>query len=665
MNLNDPEVSEAEVEDVNVIGTAPTNSFTYKLRSGERTLKLTSKNAFHTAIFRALACGLQSDWFNELSPKTQNNHYLLIDPFIAWMNHAKLTPNARYQCLDNYNAYRKNDVGVKISTVQRIKTVISHGLDSHHLSDIELNYLNDLLRLTRRIAKETAESYTLTDWFNQPELKSILGEQKFLQLESPRMLMSSFRVTVGTTLLWLLRCRTQWAEHLPTGTKLMSLDPLPNDNWWDTWGRSLLASVCTFDENGAPKDVLSKTIFMDLVSPRRRSYMENFLKSRNAAALPRTTLEGRLFRKPTLFFREYGDAYMELEERLATWLLASLAIQPSDIEKLKTNNFALELNDHGRLLMLQVKYFKGRSGSVKETDLIAGSDCLAQALHKYISAIPTLEKLFNYPANKSQQLPACGKNSWFHLFVSLWDIEELQGELQREFRRSNASPIFMEAIQAIREIQLRKGPSNTYDKTNYLFKLAHIKTTAVHAGSDKYRQGDLINHHSHTSSTELHNYLTDQNKDWVNRCGRITRAVLHDLQNVVYQPSVDFIRRKTLELSLRTRLITSTDTAPENVKILPITPAEFPVTESGHELIVIDSLDTALYFFHYIKQAEKFCDTLARIRPDFVERTLLVKVEWMTQLLTKMRYSKEAEKQYLILEKVLPNLFDHLMDTVE
>ena len=87
--------------------------------------------------------------------------------------------------------------------------------------------------------------------------------------------------------------------------------------------------------------------------------------------------------------------------------------------------------------------------------------------------------------------------------------------------------------------------------------------------------------------------------------------------------------------------------------------------ESDGAIIVSDTSDTALYFIHYITQAEELLPKLLADRPDWVERTLIVQIEWMTRTLTRMQTTATAQKTYKKLAFHLPPLFDHLLETTE
>ena len=255
-------------------------------------------------------------------------------------------------------------------------------------------------------------------------------------------------------------------------------------------------------------------------------------------------------------------------------------------------------------------------------------------------------------------------------------MPRVQRLIDAALRRAGASSIFLDAalaltqgsepvgifaktsennIGAYRESVARPLPQN-------IFSLTHVKTTAVHAGSDRYRDGDLINHHSHTSATEKHAYLTDANKDFVNRAGRVTRLVLNDLQNVVYQPSVSAMAAAVNDLELNTRVVEATGS--EDARVHSIDQSIKRI-QNDDVILVPDTVEQALLFIHTIAEAETRLPQMLAVRPDWVERTLLIRVEWMTRNLARMRSAAEAQKQYADLKPHLPNLFDYLLETVE
>jgi len=253
----------------------------------------------------------------------------------------------------------------------------------------------------------------------------------------------------------------------------------------------------------------------------------------------------------------------------------------------------------------------------------------------------------------------------------------LQTRIRAASKRAGFLPIFLDAALALTQgsqshtcfLSKHKGASRSDYEAAVprplpfrMFSLTHIKNTAVHAGSDQYRDGDLINHHSHTSATEKYYYLTDANKDFVNRAGRITRVVLHDLQNVVYQPSVSAIKQAVNDMELRSRVIEATGSEDAQVNPLNLSTGR---ADPGDMILVPDTTEQALILIHSITQAEERYEQLLNHRPDWVERILLPHLEWMVRTLSKMRSSNAAQEQYSGLRHHLPPVFDHLLETHE
>lgn len=657
----------------------------YTLRGKKKILRLATKNHIHSTIFKAIIAGIPHRLATSDAKKIEDHIRSIIRPFISWINsHDKERAElAKYQCLTDYDTYCRNVKKVKNSWVNSIKRNISYGLDSDQLSKDEVLYLTRLLKLTKQIPQPQAESYTLTRWFNLKWFRDHLDERLFLQIESPQRLIMSLRVTAAVTLLHLLKCRQQWQKRFPPLNNFDADDLSHRQSYRYEINYWLIRNIARFDSNGQPADALTELLLLDIcdddVLPFLRSSVESAEEWRRLPA--RAVINGKLstlWKSPGSFTDSYSRAYTRLEEMLAAWLCACEGVQPSDIFKLKATDFVCEYKENGRLIFMQLKYYKGRAGNMKETDLLAASDIWTQALHKYIQQLPEPGLLFRTSAYTRIATPNFTKKSpttGLKLLASMWKLPDVENELNKEFSRTKCSPIFLKAMQTL-EIPTKSGAIVEAEKDHenrspagnrkplFFLTLTHIKNSSVHARSDRYRESDLINHNSHTSQTEKHSYLTDSNKEWVNQCGRITRIVLHDLQNVVYQPSLDKMVRDVRELELRTRVVGATGDSGETVISLD-TMAATENFSNQDDIIVTDTLDSALYFLHYINQAEANFHQLVRVRPDFVEKTLIPQIEWMTRLLTQMSHTKQATNEYKNLKHYLPALFDHLLASVE
>ncbi|MEY8199550.1 MAG: hypothetical protein RPS99_07335 [Gammaproteobacteria bacterium] len=639
-------------------------------------ISLKEKNKYHEAIFRGCAAGFQTDWFSRLSDVSKPRYFESARKLFDWINGSgyNTTDETRYSVLKDYEAYQRNDLGLKGGGLGSIVTTLNEGLGCLSLTSEDHEYLQILLSLSKPAQRLESQPVTLSSWFDLPWLRTIIGDQAYLQLESPSLLFKSFRVTIATTLQWLLEKRRRWmkssAIHFDTSYK----------TWCYDWNRLLLQHIGKFNDEGEPEDELSQLLLLDLVLPFAQSAVKEKIAKSGTKDLPRTIVINNKktppWQKPVFFHPDYQTQYSAIEELLCAYLVACEAVQPTDIQKLKTKNYAREYNRYGRLVAMQCTYYKGRAGTIKQPAMLMNSDPWTKALDSYMSGLsePALFKTHVAAQNKFPVLKYTHNS--MSSFFKIWKLSDFQKQLKSELIGAEATSLFTRVMLALDQgqenyTQFYKRTKKGVDEYQVLssqplpasiFTLTHIKTTAVHAETDIYREADLINHHSHTALTERTSYLTDANKEWVNQAGRITRLVLHDLQNVVFQPPVTAISQAVNDLKLRTKIIKATRAKDAMTHSLRSNPVE---TDNENTFIVSDTTDTALYFIHYITQAEAMLPRLLSVRPDWVERTLIVQIEWMTCTLARMQATATAQKIYVKLAKHLPLLFNHLLETME
>lgn len=625
---------------------------------------LISANADHKTICSAIAKARHSSWFCGLATVTQKSYDKQIKYFVQWLNlpESDLSMANRYEYLDSYVAYTVHEKGKKNSGITHIKACIKHGLEDGELDDREVYYLRHLLKLSKRSVRPKTEPYTLTDWLSVEWLRDEIGEQKFLLLESPARVFVSFRITIGVTLLYLLEGRNQWEAIFPEAPTRCTAN-----KWWPKWNAQILRAVRLTKH---PKSsTLSHLLAIDFTSQTKRFDIEG-LESISASSF-------QYWQKPVVFGAQFHDRYSDLEQLLASWLAACEAIQPNDVYKLRKCDYAMEYNERGRLLLLQSNYYKGRSGQYKSPKVLMASDCWTKAFYQYMERFDSFETLIERNGRSQVSFPSLGMNAKTNTEVNfllrLWQLPSVQKRLAEEFNRAGASSIFVDAMLGLENgdssIASKRCSVGDY-KSNYrkplpalLFTLTHIKTTAIQANSDAYRDSDLINHHSHSSSVERISYLTDENKEWVNQCGRITRLVLHDLQNSVYKPSLERFQKKARELDLKTKVVQVTDS--NDAVIRQSLNYSLQFFSEDEFLVVSDDIGTALYFIHYLDQAESNFNRLLCVTPKFVEQTLIIQIEWMTRTLQKMSCASEAHRLYPSYKSHLPSMFGHLFETTE
>ena len=635
------------------------------------------ENKFHEYIFIACSISCQSSWFDSLTEDSKISYLYIIMDFFSWVNKTNCNDvsKEKYSVLKNFEAYRMNDKGLRDSNLNILKKIIREGMACSSLSEECYNYLQHLTSKTKSARKQEVIPTTLNGWFDLPWLREVLGEKMYLQLESPRMLINSFRITVATTLLWLQEQRRRWMK-----AKTIHFN-VETDRWYDDWGPIIINNIGSFDYKGEAEDDFNQLLLNDIVSDIAQTALKDRIATSWMRELPKSiTFNKRRFKiwKTPLFFHpKYQTQYSPIEEQLCAWLIACEAIQPTDIPKLKTNNYAREYNKSGRLLAMECKYYKGRAGRFMIPDILMGTDPWTKALHFYINSLPEKSALFKTSVDTQYCFPDLNsKHTDIRFIYEIWKLPSFQKQLSTELERNKTEPIFLKSMLALKQggevfskFNDRTGKTlaeyvnlipRALPKT--IFSLTHIKTSSVHARSDAYRSGDLVNHNSHTSLTEKTSYLTDANKEWLNQSGRITRLVIHDLQNIVYQPSITAISQAVMDRNLRTKVIQSTKS--EDVEIYSLKENGFEEDENC-EIIVSDTVDTALWFIHYLTQAKKYFSQLVVVRPDWVENTLIINIEWMSHTLPLMSSAGVADKEYSKLKDHLPDFFNYILETTE
>jgi len=652
----------------------------YLSKSGTTMLiSLNGENRYHKLLFEAYVISIRSEWFQELAKKTKHRYLDVIRNLFDWINSSgqNTTDKSRYSTLKDYECYVLNERGLKISPLPVVKTILREGINSESFKNEDYKYLLRLLSLSKPARKPESNPPTLSSWFDVPWIRSIIGEKDYLTLESPRRLFNSFRVTTATTLLWLLEQRELCLKAHKT-----EFDS-SYTYWYYDWCPLLFQHIVEHSPKNQSSNDLSELAFLDLVKPGARIALKLELTKFGSKNMRKKIHFGngryRPWMKPIFFDPAHQDKYTKIEELLCGWLAACEAIQPTDIPKLKKNNYARVYNRLGRLVAMECTYYKGRADTMKKPNILMGGDIWTQALEMYLTELPS-DSLFLTNIASGIQMPSLlnhiSKNSVIALLLSIWELESFQERLNFELRKAKASPIFSTAMLALKQggktyQQSFNQKNKTVDEYHALehrplplnlFTLTHIKNTAVHAGSDQYRDEDLVNNHSHTSRTEKLAYMTDTNKEWVNQTARVTRIIINDLQHVVFQPSITAIEGKVKDLELRTIIGEATD----NLDIVVHSVHQASInTKSDETILVLDTVDSALYFIHYIKQAETKFNSLLSVRPDWVEYTLIVEIEWMSRMLSRMKATAKAQKTYPSIAPHLPPFFDHLMETIE
>lgn len=670
-------------------------------------IELKNKHVMAEAIFAALTHALSSVWFNKsLNNPSRRGYYKALRAFMPWLNSTSFN-NYHISIVKDFESYRVNSLGVKAQSTyaKEILKLLKEGRAAKLSSPEQLRFIDHVIKSTKLARNFTRNSITLTQWFTRcPWIHKYLGD-RYLKLESPKRLISSMQVTVATTLLYILEAKQSLRDNLDRDSSNLSkiVEHSVDFNQWQKrkklhYANKLLQNFAKFD-NQLPVDPLTNCLWLDLITKQQANgksildYIERHGVENMGCSL---SANGRriheIFRPPKVFVPSCLDVATTIEQMLFAWLCAGQTIQSEDVWKLKKSNISIEKNNKGRVIYIHFVYYKGRCGSYQETALINGNNVIAKAILAYVNFFPGANlfqnKLRAFAFNNPFYIhKAESKNTESGFLLSLWNTEHFRSQIDNELAKQKVNSLFIDTMKVLSEYggtthiqwckdqksKLNQGLLEAIDTSipHYLetvenptpqtwFHLEHIKTSTVHSNADKYRDNDLINWNSHTSITENLSYLTDDNKDWVNQVNRITRLVLHDIENYVYKPNLKAVDIDVHDMTVSTQITKVTQNCEFSINHLGQAEGlDIPPECEIDDVLVIDCEETALTMLHYIAQVDQHKDSLLIHNPEFFTRTALVNIEWMHHVLTRLDplHVNHAYKKYKRLKKYLPTLF--------
>ncbi|WP_240537398.1 hypothetical protein [Vibrio sp. CUB2] len=360
------------------------------------------------------------------------------------------------------------------------------------------------------------------------------------------------------------------------------------------------------------------------------------------------------------------------------WLMASLTVQPTDIPKLTHSDFRL-MKVGGRVTNIECEYFKGRAKVFHTTRSLSVRTPEGKALLKLLE-----QQGEGLPFFTMQVLVISYKiNSLLGDFNALLQISDLSEKLEVAHEKQQLPNLMPQAICAL--ISHGIHPGNVIDNPKKImpderrklvaqsqspcqkaiFGLQAIKNSAVHAFSDPYTLNYLINRNSHSNQTEKVSYLTEENEEWMNSSGRITREVMLDLiQNVFnlnFEPEnekqvtafnsefmavTDLIAYKHEEMNARLRVVTEQENGRVNeVGVMAL--SDQKGNEALSPIYVSDSPITVLKMHNYLHEFKKNYKKLLSHNPEHLFKTVIPTVEWLEDTLPKMSKASQREGREL------------------
>lgn len=667
---------------------APNHAILKVTPSTEITFELKSRARGFQTVFESILHAFTTIWFINLSVSTKKRYTNAFEEFLTWLDKRDEFTVLVVKEFETYEVNERKKKPQSASAIS-IRNLIDKGKESPEIEADEKRILKNILASTKFSRAEEKVPHTLTHWFTRKTwLRSHMGES-YQMLDSPKRLINSFNITVATTLLYLLQARRELSSSAEKKAIIEEYVYCKSPSRNNKNISRLISGLLTLDRNCNPSTPLDNIVWNACVIYKHQERVKQHiirLELSKVSDILRGVSKSYPFRSPPRLLLEHASI-SRLEEMLAYWLCVSLAVQPSDANKLKRRNIAVERDKLGRALFLEITYYKSRANRKYKTPLLKGDNIVTKALLEYLDLMPKdRQNLFENELNRHNTFPnpfyslseqAVGSDT--AILLLLWKSDHLKSILHKSYLENRCCNVFWRAMSCLldeRNISFVNWSHRSKNLKGYeeycknvdcplpesLFHPTHIKNTAVYARADKYRDSDLINSNSHSSITEKLSYLTDHNKEWVNQVGRITRMVMQDIQNNVYKPSIAAADAAVNDKILHTQKINNQ--IPTNIRIDRLGQAVISSTDLAirqYEIIVVDNQSTAIVMMHYISQADKFRKTLFLNNSKYFFESVLVNIEWMHYCLSSLdpKNVSAARVKYESIKDYLPDVFDN------
>lgn len=658
--------------------------------------------------------------------------------FIAWLN--PWAVKNKLKLLHNYRDYHVNVRGNKSTNIRNLRGIFSTCMPVDFVNNLnyEERQAHDSWSKIKLFSHDV-EQLTLTKYFQEIQWlrddEFGIGNRLFTQLSSPSETIKSLKITAGLTanllhqaktdILSLLKKMSITKESLPNTDT--SLSNCSKAHFYTTVSLAVslfCKQIINFYHQNLNKEQNNykfaiSILLTSLCKPRAQSILLGCLESSDVfsnawenqkwdyAFKTRTNFtyddNNGLFHlkylRSLLAANESNQPLplLKFEKLCFTWVMASMAVQPSDIFKLKPSNFTLIRSQPKRpIKVIECEYFKGRAKTIHTTDGLDTKKPEGQLVLRVIQNasedIPLLND-FKYPdklpsnlGDSTLQTSTLLMGYCILLKISLFDNKIIQHHIDKKVSSSfyqatkalldHGQPIHAFTSQATKKMGCTKKEYKVWTpvaKALWLasscpapisiFGLSYIKNTSVHAESDPIDVDKLINYRSHSGKTEALSYLTEDNEKWLNTTGRMTRSVMHDLIQNVFNPmdnvnfNSEFSRiaetvngERNLVLSRMERVTQQTG----KINDIGIMGNSTENHDGLPTILVCDNVETAFKVRAYQELAQKNAKKLLRSNPDHFFRTVLPNLEICAHIETLLspKHLKLASKQ---LELHLPH----------
>jgi hypothetical protein len=640
---------------------------------------------------------------------------------VVFLNTVTLNKNDKAKALKKFESFRvDNGCRPQSSGLKEIRTLLLKCLVNKEFTDIlnhvELQYLETLSK-TKVAPNVDVHSCTLTEWFTQHTWLRRddigIGSALYERLSSPRALNKSFEITVGVSLLTIQKLKNSLILFFQSNLGVLkgfpskeivrdgslTVDQIKNDK------RIQVAAMIKFirtayyqtDNKSEELEAAIICILHSVTIPSKFKLMTDTYFANEEDVKSYLTTQKKI--PSHLFSMDHSELFSltflnelfihskntktgicpttDIEKKLFQWIMSSLKVQTSDIPKLTLRDFKFLKRVNGNITHIESEYFKGRAKDYHVTSSVPTNTPTGEALLNFILDRTTNSSNTKLPLSEISHCRAFSVKGKNGKLVSLLQIPYINNLINEEHVKKKSVSLFLPALEKLFSNGLLvtlKEAKDTESPVMAMFSFTAIKNTAVHAASDKFDPTQLLNHNSHNNETERNSYLTEDNEEWKNNCGRITRAVMNDIEVNLYRSTqlekqsfksefikvIDFIKIKKAESLARFKIITDREDGSINDLGISRKPHSAEV-DLPDAIYLVDSPETVMKLKHYLFEAEKHHKALLRQAPEFTFNTLLPTVEWIEVLFQKSKFSlsslTKGMEMFNAYKKVLPSLF--------
>jgi hypothetical protein len=668
------------------------------LRAKEVTFECTSNDETAQLVFGAVCLYFthvnahQNEYGEHKLKKITDN----LTSLTGFLNQYKIN-KSKFKIIKNFETYLV-DRGFGGVAAAFVLSFIKHAKSLTSLKSKQIAVLQAIESATKLNPIES-EQKPLTNWFSQINwLRAKMTQESkadvYQRLASSKLLMQSFKQTIAELMLILQEVSRDLADTLKqndfdvaiVNSTITDKDKLIR---YHKFQREVLYAV-TRNTHIVENQTL-EVLMHDFCTEARKNHVATALSNNDGIVISEIVEKKRLFsfRKAVIF----DDAFInqlekflrgeqtsypvsKAEEICFYWLNCALTVQASDARKLEYSDFIF----HGtatKTTHLSCDYYKSRAHDFKTTDTLDTTQPVGKALFNFLQNRKSVDELTSITSGDVDHASFNKTGSIGRMFALLSESACHQ-RVKKRLLQQHVSSVFLSLINCVLNnadltisewVNLRKklGHADKSIETYqtlikfwvpiFWFTGSMIKTAAVHAASNNFRVGTLVNNNSHTSSTEHDVYFSEQNPEHQSTLARLMRLVMNDIGNVAFKPNVVEIKQKITERQIRTQLVSETGGA-----VLPFVKQDEDEEgdEEGDTINVIDSVETVVNFLHYIKQAEKNYKALATHNPTYLEKYVLVEAEWKEYVLNNLISKQIKTDGYAAYEQyksMLPDLF--------